>query len=176
MAPELPAAIGEITLRPNHEELLLRNPALGACVSWHLARAFAEMASGEAPELPYFLVGAAMIFHRPTVEKIHAMRFDSGLIKAVSEQPDVVAGLQSRMENNAKSALVALQVGCAANILEREGGEGLPAFRSRGSDLPFKVRLGEGSVPRMFNCAKRLGKWFATEKIEGLKQQLRIEF
>ena len=145
-------------------------------MSWYLARAFAEASSGEPPELPYFLVGAAMIFHRPTVEKIHAMRFDSGLIKAVSEQPDVVAGLQSRLENNAKSALMALQVGCAANILEREGGEGLPAFRARGPDLPFKIRLGEGSVPRMFSCAKRLGRWFGSEKIEGLKQQLRIEF
>lgn len=117
-----------------------------------------------------------MIFHRPTVEKIHAMRFDSGLIKAVSEQPDVVAGLQSRMENNARGALTALQVGCAANILEREGGEGFPAFRAQGPDLPLKIRNGEGSVPRMYNCAKRLGRWFGSEKIEGLKQQLRIEF
>jgi hypothetical protein len=52
-----------------------------------LARAFAEANSGEAPELPYFLVGAATIFHRPTVEKIHAMSFDSGLIKAVPSPP-----------------------------------------------------------------------------------------
>jgi hypothetical protein len=163
-------------VRPNHEELLLRNPALGACASWHLARSFAEVSLGTAPELPYFLIGTAMIFHRPTVEKIHAMRFESGLIKAVSEQPDVVAGLQSRLENNVKSALMALQVGCAAKMLEREGGEGLPTFRARGADLPFKVRHGEGSVPRIFNCAKRLGRWFASEKLEGLKQQLRIEF
>jgi hypothetical protein len=117
-----------------------------------------------------------MIFHRPTVDKIHAMRFDSGLVKAVSEQPDVVAGLQIRMENNVKSALTALQVGCAAAILDREGGEGFPAFRARGSDLPFAIRHGEGGVQRMFNCAKRLGKWFGTEKIDGLRQQLRIEF
>lgn len=176
MAPELSAAIGEIVLRSDHEELLLRNPALGACVSWHLARSFAEARAGEAPELPYFLIGAAMVFHRPTVEKVHAMRFDSGLVKAVAEQPDVVAGLQARMENNAKSALMALQVGCATRILEREGGEGLPAFRARGSDLPFKVRHGEGGVPRMFNCAKRLGRWFGVERIDALQQQLRIEF
>ena len=104
------------------------------------------------------------------------MRFDSGLVKAVSEQPDVVAGLQARMENNAKTALMALQVGCAAKILEREGGEGFPAFRAQGSDLPFKIRHGEGNVPRMLNCARRLGKWFGLEKIDGLKQQLRIEF
>jgi hypothetical protein len=141
-----------------------------------LARSFADASSGEAPELPYFIVGAAVIFHRPTVEKIHAMRFDSGLIKAVSEQPDVVAGLQVRIENSAKNALLALQVGCAAQILEREGGEGLPAFRARGPDLPFKIRHGEGGVPRMFNCAKRLGRWFGVEKMDGLIQQLRIEF
>jgi hypothetical protein len=163
-------------LQADHEELLLRNPALGACASWHLARSFAEATAGEAPELPYFLVAAAMIFHRPTVEKIHGMRFDSGLVKAVSEQPDVIAGLQARMENNAKSALIALQVGCAAEVLEREGGAGFPAFRAKGNDLPFKIRHGEGDVPRIFNCAKRLGKWFGLEKVSGLKPLLRIEF
>lgn len=163
-------------MRTNHEELLLRNPALGACVSWHLARAFAEASAGQAPELPYFIVGAAMTFHQPTVEKIHGMRFESGLIKAVSEQPDIVAGLQARMENNARSALKSLQVACASKILEREGGAGLPAFRAQGADLPFKIRHAEGSVPRIFNCAKRLGRWFGVEKIDGLKRQLQIEF
>jgi len=117
-----------------------------------------------------------MLFHGPTIEKIHAMRFDSGLVKAVSEQPDVIAGLQSRLENNAKTALKALQVGCAARIIEKEGGYGFPAFRAQGPDLPPKIRHAEGNVPRMINSAKRLGQWFAQEQFHNLKQQLRIEF
>lgn len=161
---------------PNHEELILRNPALGACLSWHVARSFADARSGQPPELPYFVISAAMLFHGPTITKIYAMRFDSGLVKAVSEQPDVIAGLQSRLENNAKAALKALQVGCAARLLEREGGYGFPTFRAQGPDLPLKIRQGEGNVPRMINSAKRLGHWFAQESFHDLQQQLRIEF
>lgn len=156
--------------------MILRNPALGACASWHLARSFAETATGAAPDLPYFLIGAAMIFHRPTVEKIHAMRFESGLVKAVSEQPDVIGGLQLRLENNANAALAALQLGCATKLLEKERGERFPAFRAKGADLPTDIRHGDGDVPRVFGCAKRLGKWFGEARLHGLKQLLRIEF
>jgi hypothetical protein len=129
-----------------------------------------------APELPYFVIAAAMLFHGPTIAKIHAMRFDSGLVKAISEQPDVIAGLQSRLENNARTAMKALQVGCAAGILEKESGHGFPAFRAQGTDLPPKIRQAGGNVPRMINSAKRLGQWFAQERFHDIKQQLRIEF
>src|SRR6266404_6878809 len=85
-------------MRVDHEEILLRNPALGACAFWHLSRAFSEYGFGRAPELPYFVLAAGMIFHRGTVDKIHRMQFDSGILKAVSERPDIVTGLQRRMQ------------------------------------------------------------------------------
>ncbi len=104
------------------------------------------------------------------------MQFDSGILKAVSDRPDIVAGLQSRVENYSFAALKALQVGSNAGILLREGGEGFPTFRAVGTDLPRPVRYGEASIPDIFNCAKRLGAWFAKEKIELLQQQLVVEF
>jgi hypothetical protein len=104
------------------------------------------------------------------------MQFDSGILKAVYDRPDIVAGLQARVENYSLLALEALQVGSAAGILQREGGEGFPSFRASGTDLPKPIRYGEASVPDIFNCAKRLGAWFATEKINLLQKQLNVEF
>jgi hypothetical protein len=163
-------------MRVDHEEVLLRNPALGACAFWHLSRAFSEYGLGRSPELPYFLLAAGMIFHRDTVEKIHRMQFDSGLLKAVSEKPDIGIGLQRRVQEYSRASLEALQVGSTAGILQREGGEGFPTFRASGTELPKSIRHGTRSVPDVFNCAKRLGAWFASETIDALNRQLNIEF
>ena len=164
-------------MRIDHEELLARNPALGASAFWHVARRHADKARGEAPVLPIFIVSAAMLFHRATVEKIHAMNFDSGLLKAVVERPDLLAGLQSRMEAHAGYALKALQVGVSAELLSREGGEGFPRFRALGgSDLPPELREFEAPVSHIIAAAKRLGTWFAMDGIDTVQRQLNIEF
>lgn len=164
-------------MRLDHEELLLRNPALGACGFWHVSRSFSEhRASGEAPVLPYFFVAAAMLFHRPTIEKFQAMRFESGFAKAISDNPDLISDLQQRIEDNAQNALRTIQVSCAARLLTREGGDGFPAFRAVGTNLPPPLREGGGSVPRMFNSAKRIGAWLASENIVSIRQQLNVEF
>lgn len=162
-------------MRRDHEEVLLRNAGLGARAFWHLARTFSDHASGRAPELPYFLIGAAMIFHRATVQKIHNMHFDSGIWKAIAERPDIIAGLQARMMEHTLVALKALQLGSASSLLQREGGEGFPTFRASGPDLPLAIRQGEESVSAIFNCARRLGAWFAAENLSVLQRQLNVE-
>jgi hypothetical protein len=163
-------------MRVNHEELLIRNPGLGACVFWHLARTFSEYSAGTPPELPYFFLGAAMIFHRATVDKIHNMQFDSGLTKAIAEQPDIVAAIQPRLEENALPALKSLQMAVSANLLSRERGDGFPVFRALGTVLPSILRNGEANVPRLYGSAKRLGAWFGAEGTEAIQRHLRVEF
>lgn len=163
-------------MRVDHEEILLRNPALGACAFWHLSRAFADNGAGRPPELPYFILAAGMVFHRATVDKICRMQFDSGILKAISERPDIVAGLQRRMQEYSHASLLALQAGSSSGLLQREGGEGFPTFRAVGSDLPRAIRHGPSSVPDIMNSAKRLGAWFAIERLENLHKQLSIGF
>ncbi|MET4455560.1 three component ABC system middle component [Bradyrhizobium sp. RT3b] len=162
-------------MRPDHEEVLLRNPALGACIFWHLSRSFSEFGRGRAPELPYFLVGAGMIFHQVTIDKIRRMQFESGLLKAISDRPDIIAGLQGRMEEHSLGALRALQVGAASGLIQREGGDGFPTFRAEGSDLPRALRDATAGVTDMLNGAKRLGAWFASEGMDVLFKQLNLE-
>lgn len=92
----------------DHEERILRNPALGAAACWHFAEQFSEHAKGSPPLLPHFYVALAILHHRASVEKLYRMQFDSGITKAVAEQPDIVAGLQQRLEARAGNTLAAL--------------------------------------------------------------------
>ena len=163
-------------MKADHEELVLRNPALGACAFWHFSRMYSDYSSGRAPELPCFFIAAGMIFHGRTVDKTFRMNFDSGVLKAVSERPEIVAGLQGRMEDYAQVTLLSLQVASDSGILRREGSDGFPVFRAMGIDLPKPVRLAERSVSDIFSCAKRLGAWFAAEPIENIGKHLMIEF
>lgn len=160
----------------DHEEVILRNPALGARTFWQFANAYSEGKTGDPPSLPVFLVAAGMLYHRSSVQKIKGMKFESGLLKAVSDRPDIVAGLQYRIESYAREALEALQVGVSSGLLLREGGEGLPAFRAIGPALPLAIRDASGHVNEMFLAAKRLGTWFATESLQSLQRRLIIEF
>jgi hypothetical protein len=161
-------------MREDHEEVVLRNPAYGAAAFWHLARSFSDHAEGRAPMLAHFLLAEGMLFHHRTVQKIRGMNLDSGLLKAISEVPDIVAGLQGRVEDALAEALRALQVGTAAGILLREHGGGLPTFRAIGNDLPRQIRRADGRLDETFAAAKRLGAWYAMEGLPALLHRLGV--
>jgi hypothetical protein len=107
-------------MREDHEEVILRNPAFGAGAFWYLARSFSDHSEGGTPMLAHFVLAEGMLFHARTVQKIRNMNLDSGLLKAISDVPDIVAGLQGRVEESVEEALHALQVGTATGILTRE--------------------------------------------------------
>ena len=163
-------------MRADHEELVLRNPAITACAFWHFARNFAENAEGKAPTLPYFFVVVGMLFHRATVDKVRRMLFDSGLTKAITERPDIVAGLQERIETYAPTALAGLQVGASSGLLLREGGVGFPSFRAEGPDLPKPLRQTASDITNIYGTARRIGSWFAEDDLPTLCRRLIIEF
>jgi hypothetical protein len=147
----------------DHEERILRNPALTARVFWHLARSYSEYSGGRTAELPQFLFGAAMVFHEATMERTHRMRFETGLHKALSECPDMLLGLQARLDDSALPALRGLQVGTSAGILARVDGGRFLGFAAVGSQLPEKIRSAAEPVSKLFACGRRLGAWFAKE-------------
>jgi hypothetical protein len=147
----------------DHEERILRNPALTARVFWHLARSYSERGGGRTAELPQFLFGAAMVFHEATVERVHRMHFDTGLQKAVSECPDMLFGLQTRLDDSALPALRGLQVGTSAGILTQVDGGRFFGFAAVGSQLPKEIRSAAEPVAKLFASARRLGAWFAVE-------------
>lgn len=163
-------------MREDHEELVLRNSAFCAGALWHVARSFADHADGRAPVLIHFVLAAGMLFHEATVEKIQGMRFDSGLLKAVSESPDIIAGLQDRVESSLLVALRGLQVGTASGILVREHDDGLPSFRATGVDLPIPARHIDWRTGATYAAAKRIGAWFAKDSLFTIYARLRVQF
>lgn len=162
-------------MRVDHEEVLARNPILLARCFWHLAQHYGATADGRAPPLPLFVIAAAMLFHAESVEKIRRMQFDSGLLKVVTERPDLLAGLQRRLEASFEPSVIALQVAVSADLLKREGGEGFPTFRAEGSNLPIPLR-DQPHQGAMTAAAKRLGTWFAGEPVAVIQRQLALEF
>ncbi|MEN5053358.1 three component ABC system middle component [Brevundimonas naejangsanensis] len=162
-------------MRVDHEEVLARNAMLLARCFWHLSHEFGTAADGRAPSLPLFVIASAMLFHGESVEKIHRMNFDSGLFKVVMERPDLLAGLQRRLEAALEPSLKGLQVAVSSGLLSREGGEGFPTFRAAGSNLPAPLR----DPPyhgTMTAAARRLGVWFAGEPLAVIQRQLAVEF
>lgn len=164
-------------MRDDHEELLARNPALLARLYWHLARKYGEISDGASPALPIFLVSTGLLFHHETVEKIHGMNFDSRFLKVLVERPDLIGGLQARVEAALPAALRGLQLGVSSGLLQRDGGEGFPTFRAiGGTELPAALREANSPLGPMIAAAKRLGAWFAAEPFEIIQRQLTIEF
>ena len=162
-------------MRADHEEVLANNPVLLARSFWHLSHRYGAAAEGRAPPLPLFALAAAVMLHRESVEKIHRMSFDSSLLKVVVERPDLLAGLQRRLEAALYPALQALQLAVGSGLMIREGGDSLPTFRAVGTNLPVPLR----DPPRhgeIANAAKRLGVWFAREPLVVIQSQLAVEF
>jgi hypothetical protein len=163
-------------VRDNHEELLARNPALLSRCFWYLARKYSETNAGRSPALPVYIVSAGFLFHRDSVEKIYRMNFDSRFLKVIVERPDLLGGLQARIEGAFEASLRALQLGVASGLFQRDGGEGFPTFRALGGfDLPPDLRDTSRSVD-MIAAAKRLGAWFALDPFDTIQRQLAIEF
>ncbi|ANM27607.1 MULTISPECIES: three component ABC system middle component [unclassified Rhizobium] len=163
-------------MREDHEESILRNPAYLACLLWNLARSFSDNGSGRSPNLTHMVIGTSMLFHAASVEKIRAMKFDSGLLKALSDVPELVAGGQTRLEAALPTCLQALQLGVAAGIIRRESGDGLPTFLALRTNLPKALRDAEAATGPGISAARRLGAWFAREDLAIVRGRMGVRF
>lgn len=122
------------------------------------------------------VIGTSMLFHAASVEKIRAMKFDSGLLKAISDVPELVAGGQSRLEAALPTCLQALQLGVAAGIIQRESGHGLPTFLALGTNLPKALRDTDAASGPGISAARRLGAWFARDDLAIVRGRMGVRF
>lgn len=163
-------------MRTDHEELILRNSALTARACWTLSRACADGGDGSPALLPHFVIAGGILFHQATVAKISKMHFESGLLKAITDQPEMLAGLQGRMEENVSTIIVGLQVAAAAGLLLREATPRGPSFRALGTTLPIEIRELHGQGGDILAASRRLGRWFSDDPLEVIAYRLRVEF
>lgn len=163
-------------MQDDFERVILRNPALGAVLLWEFSAAYVSK-SPEAtpPTLADLMLVLPMILHGPTVKKIKRMVPSTGLSRAILDEPEILANLQSRLESLASSSLDALAVANAAALLERSDGGGMPTFSPRAS-LPPRLESQSPRARDMRAACRRLGIWFGSDGLVRTCAQLRVRF
>ncbi|WP_157914116.1 three component ABC system middle component [Methylorubrum populi] len=162
-------------MRDDFERRILLNESLGAILAWQFAAEHVQRSvEGDAPSLPAFLIAVPLTLHGPTVRKIKTMRFDSGLIRAVSDEPELTLSAQAWIEALAPISLRSLQVASSAGLLAREEVAGFPTYRPVRDRLPAEVSADGSEVRDMLAAARRLGAWMAQEGVAATCWHLRI--
>lgn len=161
----------------NIEHEVVQNVSLGATALWTFARAYMDKTDGrDGPELPACMLVLPLVYHRRTADVIHRMRSESGLLRALQEEPQLVAGLQRRVEALATRSLQALNVAVASSLLEWDRAMPWPRVTPKQRTLPSDLQSGLGDVPVILSAAKRLGWWFAKEDIVSIYLRLGVVF
>lgn len=164
-------------MSPKLEHDVVQNVSLGATALCTFACAYMEKADGrEGPELPACMLVLPIVYHRRTANAIHRMRSDSGLLRALQEEPELVAGLQRRLEALATRSLRALNVAVASSLLEWDHATPWPRVTPKQKTLPMELQAGLGDVPVILSAAKRLGWWFAKEDVVSIYLRLGVMF
>ncbi|WP_437323563.1 three component ABC system middle component [Sorangium sp. So ce381] len=159
------------------EHDLVQNAALGATALWSFARGYMDRAEGrEGPELPTCIIVLPMVYHRRTATTIHRMRADSGLLKALHDNPELIAGLQRRLEALATRSLQALNVAVSSSLLEWDHATPWPRVTPKRKTLPPELQSGQDDVATILGAAKRLGWWFAAEDVVSICLRLGVRF
>lgn len=60
---------------------LVQNPAFGAVLLWHSAKAYQAERIGELPQLPLFFLALPILYHGPTLVEVRSTHVASGLSK-----------------------------------------------------------------------------------------------
>lgn len=162
-------------MNPNMEHDVVQNVALGATALWTFARAYMDKADGrEGPELPLCMLVLPIVYHRRTADAIHRMQSSSGLLSALEKEPQLVVGLQRRVEALSTRSLKALNLAIASSLLTWDRATPWPRVTPGQRTLPNGLGAGLGDVPVILSAAKRLGWWFAEEDVVSMYLRLGV--
>lgn len=114
-------------MRIDFEERILRNPrAFGAVLAWRFAKSDFEVERRGAG-LAHLALAMPLALHRPTVRRMHRMKFGSGLLHAVASCVDITSDLQQRTEQCFPMVLRSLTIATASGLVSVQSGPtGLP--------------------------------------------------
>lgn len=161
-------------MTPDFEERVVSNPAFGALLTRVFCEAFEGKRAGrDSASIGQILIALPMLFHRPTVNHVKAMQFDTGLAKAVAERTAIVTGLQGRVMRLAPASLNAIAVACSAGLLSSSG-EAPGIYRV--TQRPLRAHPASIEVDDALKAAKRLGSWFSLEPLPVLCRLLQVRF
>ena len=166
-------------MQSDFEDLILRNPALGASLIWWFCATFVDASkTRRGATLPEIAIAMPMLVHRPTVEAIKNLRLREGsLARAIAREPDIAAGLQERMEGAISFVMQSLGLATASNLVVATADVGsFDRYVPARPALPTGLEHACNQIRDARDAAKRLGTWIAADGLAIASAQLRVRF
>lgn len=157
------------------ETNLVQNSGLASCAVFEAIAAFGKAKNAESGlPFPFVFLVLPIVFHKRTVDDIKNRSGSGTLFKAIKDDPELVVGLQKRMESLYGKTLEALTLALAAKTVELdpETGELFPRRKS----LPQKALPNLEHGIDILKASKRMGKAFAEHSPEEILKLLKVVF
>lgn len=164
-------------MRADFEQSILQNPALGALCIWQFCLSQHEKSGHSCQQtILELLLVLPMVFHKSTAQAIHNMNFNSGLLKALSEAPDIPIGLSERVRALHGVSLQSINLAVAAKLISRVPDTIVPEFTPKRRGMPDRVDTSDPEVKAMLGAARRLGAWFHRDTLPIICNLLQVKF
>jgi hypothetical protein len=165
-------------VKTSFELEVIQNTAIGAAALWQFSEYFQRSSTtGAAPDLARLMLVLPLAFHRRSAECIATKQFKSGLLKILYDAPELVVGLQARMQAMYRRTLRSLSLASSVGLIERTTPEGsLPHYAALRRELPHGLKPTHGDVKMVLSCSRRLGTWLSGHDLAFVCVQLHIRF
>jgi bifunctional pyridoxal-dependent enzyme with beta-cystathionase and maltose regulon repressor activities len=104
------------------------------------------------------------------------MNINSGLLKALSDNPELPVGLQWRLEQLAPRSLQAIHLAYGAKLIKVDQVMADLAFLPSRHSIPQQLQTKSRDVIQMQGAAKRLGVWLRQLDLPTISNLLRLVF
>ncbi len=159
------------------EQTVVQNIALGATTLWSFCDAFFETTQQtRGPTLPETLLVLPIVLHERSATRLWRMRANSGLARALMDEPEIPAGLQKRMEGLFSLSSSSLALSVSSDLIRVDPDRPWPRYLPARQSLPAGLKPAGEETKRIHGAARRLGWWFADETIVSTASLLRVRF
>ena len=156
------------------EQRVIQNTGLAAEALWHAVQeAHAAKGRAEGVPLPLAFLVLPLVYHQRTAEILAAKTQSGALFKALSEDREIIVGLQARMQAMSNRTWQGLSIAFHTGLIQLDQDRDrqlLPGRRSA------PVVHSSHEVKTVLNAAKRVGYAFAEMSIVQLSTHLNIRF
>ena len=165
-------------MRTHFELEVIQNTAVGAAALWQFTLTFESSSqTGDSPDLARMMIVLPLVFHHRSVRSLHSKQFKSGLLKALYDSPELILGLQARMEAMYHRTLRSLSLASSTGLLERlSATEALPRYTACRKTLPPELKPTHDEVRMILNASKRLGNWLSAHELPFICAQLHLRY
>ena len=156
------------------EQRVIQNTGLAAEAIWHTVfEAHETTGRTEGVSFPLVFLVLPLTFHQRTAKALANKTQPGALYKAVSEEREMLVGLQSRMQAMSDRTLDALSIGFHTGLLLLDPDHKRHLYPGRKS--PPIVHVTE-DVKTVMNAAKRVGQAFGEMNLVQIATHLNIRF